>query len=199
MISCGIALHSKESIKGNQTMEINQTVKTCKTTKMVCMQADLTKYFDDLATLEDYSQNIVKIKVLQNENQNIQYDNENAPLYGQTFTVVKVKKAYKSSDDLVDKTITVREGYFTITDSLGNKTVYTIDAYRPLVVGETYILFLSDKSADNSSYGIVGLYQGKFVANKKTDEINEKNTEIGANAFSEKFKKLFADVENKYK
>lgn len=161
------------------------------------------KIYNNLDEIEEDSEIIVQVKALEGSEQEIYLNDLGEPGIGYTYTPVKILKIYKDHFGLKDtEELKVMEFSCIMENPDGSKYMQTGQGYRPMKVGNEYLLFLHYTKLKDMFYP-TGQYQGKYAIDRIlssdtiTDLTNEE-LEIGDYASINIYKKVAEEVKKRY-
>lgn len=188
-------------------MRFSETIATeddsTKGLKIMNIPVDFIHWIDNLESLEELSDIIIRAEVLPEREEVILIDND----YGFTKTKLKVTKVY-SGNVGVDDIITVCEEYFESTNNItGEIYLEALDFYTPATIGEEYIFFLYDNhlvgTVRENMYEMTNIRKGRYPLTKD-DLIFNKASQMPSRGLklSEKeiatYKSIYDEVVKKY-
>lgn len=145
--------------------------------KVMNVPVEFVHWIDNLESLEDHSDVIIRAEVLPEREEIILTEN----IYGFTKTKLKVTKVY-SGNVKVNDIVTVCEEYFECTNNItGEIYLGALDFYTPAIIGEEYIFFLYDNhmvdTVRENMYEMTNIAKGRYSITKN-DIIFNKASEM---------------------
>ena len=171
--------------------------------KVKNVPVEFVHWIDNLESLEDHSDLIIRAEVLPEREEIMLIDND----YGFTKTKLKVTKVY-SGNVKVNDIITVSEEYFEYTDNItGEVYLEALDFYTPAIIGEEYIFFLYDNhmvdTVRDNIYEMTNIAKGRYPITKndiifnRASEMPNRGLKLSEQNVST-YKSIYNEVIKKY-
>lgn len=159
---------------------------------------------ESVQSIDNESDLVVKVCVLDKSKQFIEYTDDGTPYNGYTLTDVKITDVLTDGSNIEKNSeITILEPYYYYKVFNIQSYLMTIDDYCPLKVDSEYILYLEKaENVGDNVYFITGNEYGKYIINSAISDVNN-DTDLTAeklniNTASDHYKELYKDVMNKY-